>query len=167
MKKIVLGLFMVCVLGAVVAPQTSVAATEDEGMFYLSLQAKVLHLTKVLERLQAREEDPVTPSFVTGVGPGTVAIAGTVALYDDAITVCGPMVYGTIDWGDGKMEPMVGLGCSGVTHEFTSGHKYVEAGRYTIVVTDLQERTETKKVSLTRGVSTTTPAVIETETVGE
>jgi hypothetical protein len=51
-------------------------------------------------------------------------------------SVCGPTVFGTIDWGDGKSDSVFGLGCSARTQTVAMQHEYEVSGTYQITLRD-------------------------------
>lgn len=148
-----LGAVVLLVSGAlpVAAATTTEVTTPTEELVYLELQAMIQYLTAVLHKFEQGTTGPVVPTFVLGIGSGSVAVSGRVNLPADVMTVCGPMTWGSIDWGDGTSDDIRALGCSGSTHAFTMIHEYGAAGRYKVSVTDNQNQVTTKSVSLRTG----------------
>lgn len=106
------------------AAEAMTLATETEDLQVL--KAKVAHLTAHLAALKAGEPTPDT--FVVALDGNVLRVDGTIVRVTDSkmMEICGPMVKGTIDWGDGVTEALHGLGCSGDVHTFTAYHAYTE-----------------------------------------
>lgn len=88
---------------------------------------------------------------------GSVTISGTI--YRKAVSqreACGPMKVGTVDWGDGSKEDIMGFGCAR-SNNFTARHDYNTSGTKQIRVTDLDNGGRSKSVKVT--VPKTTPVL--------
>lgn len=55
-------------------------------------------------------------------------------------SICGPVEYGSIDWGDGNSEKVWGLGCSSVRQDIEVSHNYKSSGVYDVSFVDLSGR---------------------------
>ena len=116
---------------------------------YMELVAKVEYLKAYIAALEDGKRSPA-PTFVTSLRRQVVDITGTVARDPNSVSmeVCGPTTKGTVDWGDGFSEPLLGLGCSGDVYTFALFHQYSESGSYHITVTDAQGREHTRTVAV-------------------
>ncbi len=101
---------------------------------YQSLKSMVAYLTAYLDATLSRK--PVPTTFVTALSGNVVRVDGTIvrAQNRNMMEICGPMVKGAIDWGDGVKESLHGLGCSGDVHRFVAYHAYGAKGSHTIAV---------------------------------
>lgn len=115
---------------------------------YYELKAKVEYLLAFIDALRDGERSPA-PTFVTVISGSQVSVFGTVARdpQTDLIEICGPMSKGSIDWGDGTKETILGLGCSGDVQTFSFAHEYTESGSYKIRAEDLMGRDKTHVVA--------------------
>ncbi len=129
-------------------PMTLVTETEVED--YQTLKAKVAYLTAYLTALQEGEATDTT--FVMALNGNLVQVNGTIVRERDSkmMEICGPMVKGTINWGDGTTESLHGLGCSGDVHTFATYHAYAAPGSYTITVSGGAGRDERSVVAAGR-----------------
>lgn len=141
---------LLAIVWATPAQAATMELTSEAPETHFTLKAKVAYLTAFVEALREGELSP-EPTFVTALRSDAVTVAGTVARtpQPDRVETCGPMVKGEIDWGDGTVEDLYGLGCSGDAHAFTRHHRYAESGSYEITVTDTEGR-ETSRVVAVR-----------------
>ncbi len=114
-----------------------------------SLQAKIAYLTSWIEALREGDLSPA-PTLVSALKGDVVFIDGTLARDPGQIPVevCGSVVKGHIDWGDGFSEPLRGLGCSGDSYTFTRFHRYSDSDSYQVKVTDGQGREGVRVVAV-------------------
>ena len=119
----------------------SLTIGEDGVSNILKLEAKIKYLKAWIEALEDGEPTPGPTMLVYNAG--RITLIGTLAQDPNPtrLEICGPMKKGTVDWGDGVVESIIGLGCSGDAHEFVAQHDYAESGSYPIMVTDTQGRT--------------------------
>lgn len=143
----VLTVLLFVLMVAPVSAATMSLSTESQTTRILKLEAKVKYLTAWVAALREGEATPAPTVKVLNSGE-TFTVFGTLARDpDDArIEVCGPMEKGTIDWDDGNIQSITGLGCSGNVHEFVAKHEYAETGSRHIVITDGQGRSTTHVV---------------------
>ncbi len=143
-----LSLLMLCFLlpQPVAAQELAVETTTND---YYNLKAKVAYLTAWVEALRERKLTP-PPTFVTILDGDTVSLIGTLAQNPkpDMAEICGPMTKGALDWGDGTVGNIVGLGCAGDAQTFEVQHIFEETGSYVIKVTDLEQRSTTHVVAV-------------------
>lgn len=103
-------------------------------------------------------ESPESLTVRPTVGAAPLTVTATIALAPrsglDLIEICGPIVVGEIDWGDGTIESPTRLGCSS-QHIVVVSHTYTAPGTYKIVLerTNGLRFTESVRVS---GADTTT-----------
>jgi hypothetical protein len=111
---------------------------------YMALQAKVEYLTALLATLKVGEEVP-PPTFAMALSGDVAQVSGTIvrASQSGMMEICGPMTKGTIDWGDGIVEKLYGLGCSGDVFTFERFHQYDVPGSYKITVAGATRTTKT------------------------
>lgn len=149
----VLAVVMSAALSLMAAVTASAAemsvVSSDTTTRYFELQAKVVYLEAWLLALQNGELTPA-PTFLTVLDANTASVVGTLArdAQPDLFEVCGPLQKGTIDWGDGTTEALMGLGCSGDVHTFIEQHTYATSGSYQITITDGADRTHTRVVAV-------------------
>ncbi len=114
---------------------TSVTTSELPVDVYMALKAKVEYLTAVLNELTDGRDGVPDPTFAMALRGNVAQINGTIARKPtDVIETCGPMTKGTVDWGDGVVETLYGLGCSGDVFTFERYHVYETPGSYKITV---------------------------------
>lgn len=125
--------------------------TDDE---YYELFATVRFLEAYLAALEDGERSPA-PSYIVHLQANTVTVLGALARDPDPsrMEVCGPTTKGVIDWGDGSVEDISGLGCSGDVDAFVLQHTYDTSDSFHINVTDEQgrEREHTVAVRVSEG----------------
>jgi len=126
------------IAGPVAAQQLTVETTTND---YYRLKAKVVYLTAWIEALRGGKLTP-PPTFITVLDGSTVTLVGTLAQNpkSDTAEVCGPMSKGSVDWNDGTVAIIVGLGCAGDASTFEVQHPYTKSGSYEVKVTDLEQR---------------------------
>ena len=136
----------VCVISGLLWAQSAFAAPmtlrsdEDNGRYY-ALKAKVAYLTAFVDALREGEYSP-QPTFIVVLDGNIVSVVGTLARdpQPERMEICGPLQKGTVDWGDGTVGPIMGLGCSGDVHEFAIQHAYRASDSYRIEITDSMGR---------------------------
>lgn len=103
----------------------SIVARDNQG-----LEAKTTTTVRVGESLTG-EGFTVTPNF--GNAPHTVTATITLPTRSgfDLVEVCGPIVVGDINWGDGQTSRPTRLGCSS-QRVVTLTHTYQNNGNYTV-----------------------------------
>lgn len=144
---LIVSLFAGALAMPVRAADSMVLATPTEVVDYQALKAKVAYLTAYLAAL--REGEPTDTTFVVALNGNVAQVNGTIVRERDSkmMEICGPMVKGTIDWGDGTIESLHGLGCSGDVHTFVAYHAYETADSYTITVSGGAGRDESRVVA--------------------
>ncbi|OIP76692.1 MAG: hypothetical protein AUK16_03225 [Parcubacteria group bacterium CG2_30_44_11] len=103
---------------------------------YMELTAKLEYLTALLESLQSGGDIVPPPTFAMALRGDVAQINGTIVQPTKIgmMEICSSMTKGTIDWGDGVMESLYGLGCSGDVYTFQRFHQYAEAKSYKITI---------------------------------
>lgn len=125
----------------------STLTTAEKTPTYLELKAKVAYLRALLGALREGKTTP-KPTFEMLVRGDVVEIQGTLARTPNKMMeICGPMVKGYIDWGDGTTQSIHGLGCSGAVHTFSHVHQYAKPGLYHITLKQSDDWATTKVVS--------------------
>ncbi|MFW6210201.1 MAG: hypothetical protein ACOC4E_01785 [Patescibacteria group bacterium] len=109
------------------------------------------------------EPDPDAPATATTSDPvlqvlstqGLQAQLSIAATFDAEVTPCGPISFGTIDWGDGESEAIYGLGCAAPHQTLSAAHTYAAAGTYSVMFVDQQGGTGTAQVTVTESATNT------------
>jgi hypothetical protein len=107
--------------------------------------------------LTARATEVGKPTATTtSAAPRVTFVAGTDGLYNATVVVArpaqprvvtGPTGLGTINWGDGVTESLIGL-ISGTEMTVKVSHRYKRSGTYTVVVTDSNGKTVSQKIEV-------------------
>ena len=145
---VILALFIVGFLATPAQAATMTLDSDSPNRLY-ELKAKIKYLETYIEALRDGDLTPQPTFIVTLKGP-EVSIFGTIARdrVVGLMELCGPTNKGQIGWGDGTVEPIVGLGCSGDVHTFASQHVYTESGNYKIRVEDTLDRGSTHNLAI-------------------
>lgn len=73
----------------------------------------------------------LTISPYSGSIPMTSTATIVLGFDPNGYSACGTQTYGTLEWGDGAVDTVTYLGCSGTTATATYSHTYTTAGTYT------------------------------------
>jgi len=165
----VLAVLVAIVFVAFVTPAYANTMTlSSEPSSYFELKAKVVYLQAFLEALLDGDMSPA-PTFISSLNGDVISITGTVARNPnpDMMELCGPMIKGQIEWGDGVVESIRGLGCSGDAQMFAMHHRYAESGSYEIRIKDQEGRSERHVVAVRAGTDEGAPDVEVTQDKNE
>lgn len=128
---------------------TMTLSSETESNRLYELRAKIEYLKAFIGALREGDFSPA-PTFLVVLDGNVVSVVGTIARDPQPamVEVCGPMQKGEIDWGDGTIEAIMGLGCSGDVHQFVVQHEYAASDSYKLRVTDNASRDKTHVVAV-------------------